>query len=468
MRAFYVTFIGYFCVFIDMKISRSAVVFAVLCSTIPATKSFAQLDSADMSGMMQMMNMNMPGAVLLSVPMSQEGSGTSWHPESNPMYAAMYQMGDWMTMLHGHISIRYDHQGSKRGGNDFDAPNYIMGMTQHTLGDNSQIMFRSMLSLDWFTEGGNGYPLLLQTGETWHGNFLIDRQHPHDLFAELATAISTEFNKDWSGFIYLGYPGEPAIGPPAFMHRLSAMSNPDAPISHHWQDATHITFGVATAGIKFDRFKIEGSLFTGAAPDENRLDFDKPLMDSYSGRISYNPTSELAFQFSRAFEKNPDRDFSNEWLSTASAMYTHVFNDEEWISSTLVWSSKMSHHSAVIYYNPNPDTLLVPETSVLAESEFHFSRFAMYGRFEYVEKAQAELGMLFSPKEKVPVKEFTLGITRRIFDYAGIDVNLGVQGTLNVIPANIAFVYDENANPLQNAFEIYISLHPKLSTMVGM
>jgi hypothetical protein len=31
------------------------------------------------------------------------------------------------------------------------------------------------------------------------------------------------------------------------MHRPS-QHDPDAPIGHHWQDSTHITFGVATLG----------------------------------------------------------------------------------------------------------------------------------------------------------------------------------------------------------------------------
>lgn len=420
--------------------------------------AFAQMDSSMMAMMdSMMMNMQMPGSVLLSVPMSQEGSGTSWHPESSPIYAAMYQTGDWMSMLHGHISPRYNYQGGRKGASDFDAPNYIMGMTQHSLGEKSQIGFNAMLSFDWFTtDAGNGYPLLLQTGETWHNQLLVNRQHPHDLFSELSASVSTKFSDSWSGFLYLGYPGEPALGPPVFMHRLSAMSDPDAPISHHWQDATHITFGVVTAGVKFENVKIEGSLFTGAAPDENRLDFDKPLMDSYSGRISYNPTKDLAFQFSRGFEKNPDRDNSNEFLSTASGIYTHVFTDEEWISGTLVWSKKTSHHS------------YTDEISALAESEFHCKEYAVYGRFEYVEKSEGELLVTgtggFDPKGKEPVKELTLGINRRLIEYLGIDADLGIQGTLNFIPNNIAAIYDNSGNQVVNAFEIYLAFHPKLLT----
>jgi hypothetical protein len=322
-----------------------------------------------------------------------------------------------------------------------------MGMAQHLLGENTQISFRSMLSFDWWTEGGGGYPLLLQTGERWQGSLLVNHQHPHDLFAELSASLSTELSDLASAFVYLGYPGEPAIGPPAYMHRLSAMSNPDAPIGHHWQDASHITFGVVTSGIKLDNFKIEGSLFTGREPDENRLDFDKPLMDSYSGRLSYNPTRELALQFSRGFFKNPEGDFSNEWLSTASAIYTHAFNGLEWISNTFVWSSKKDHHA------------ITNQTSILCETEYRQNSFSIFGRFEYVEKPQTELGLGFAPLQKEPLRALTLGLTHQIVQFQNLDLEVGAQGTLNAIPENIAFVWGSE-HPY--GYELFLAVHPSL------
>jgi hypothetical protein len=180
------------------------------------------------------------------------------------------------------------------------------------------------------------------------------------------------------------------------------------------------------------------------------IDFEPPLFDSYCGRISYNLTKDVALQFSRAFLKNPDQDLSNEWLSTASAIYTHAFGGERWITNTLVWSSKTSHHS------------ITDQVSALLESEFHYNEYAIYGRFEYVEKSQAELGLGFEPKEKEPLKELTLGINRRLLEYYGVDVDFGVQGTLDIIPQNIAFIYDENGKPYQKSFEIYLALHPKM------
>src|SRR5262249_53301139 len=194
------------------------------------------------------MQMEMHSSVNIADPMSREGSGTSWLPDSSPMYGRMFMFGEDMLMLHGAIFPRYTNVSTRRGDDRIDAPNWIMAMYSHLLGDTTQIGARLMMSLDPLTETGRGYPLLFQSGESWHDQPLHDRQHPHDLFDELSFSVSQKFEHDFSAYIYFGYPGEPALGPPAFMHRPSAMDDPDAPIGHHWQDSTHVTFGVATAG----------------------------------------------------------------------------------------------------------------------------------------------------------------------------------------------------------------------------
>src|SRR6266403_3066657 len=240
--------------------------------------------------------MPMPSSINIADPMGRESSGTSWVPDSTPMYGKMFMFGDDMLMLLGAIFPRYTNVSTRRGDDRIDAPNWIMGMYSHPLGDSVQLGGRLMMSLDPLTEGGRGYPLLFQSGESWHDQPLHDRQHPHDLFDEVSVSYSQKFAADLSGYFYFGYPGEPALGPPTFMHRLSAMDNPDAPIGHHWQDSTHVTFGVATLGAQWRNVKIEGSVFTGREPDENRYDFDRSRFDSFSGRISWNPIRNLALQ----------------------------------------------------------------------------------------------------------------------------------------------------------------------------
>src|SRR5690606_14188582 len=189
-------------------------------------------------------------------------------------------------------------------------------------------------------------PLLYQSGETWKGEPLVDRQHPHDLFSELSVAYTHQFDPNTDAFIYLAYPGEPAFGPVAFMHRVSSLYNPDAPLGHHWQDATHITFGVATLGIRHRNVKLEGAVFTGREPNEERYGFDKPRFDSYSLRLSYNPAPSLALQLSQAWvndvhEFGPREDVRK---TTASVIHSYRLGHAKFINSTLVWGYNDADH----------------------------------------------------------------------------------------------------------------------------
>jgi len=214
---------------------------------------------------------SMSHAYSLNLPMTRNGSGTGWLPDNSPMYGKMLHTGRWMFMLHGNLFIRYNSQdvfnNGGRGDSKVDAPNWLMLMGQRKVGRRGLFHFSTMFSLDALIAGGSGYPLLFQTGESWNGQPLVDRQHPHDLFSELSVSYSYALSKKADVFAYFGYPGEPALGSVAFMHRPSALTNPDAPISHHWNDGTHITFGVATIGFRYGKFKIEGSSFTGREPD---------------------------------------------------------------------------------------------------------------------------------------------------------------------------------------------------------
>ncbi|HKH59993.1 MAG TPA: hypothetical protein VKA49_04125, partial [Flavitalea sp.] len=245
-----------------------------------------------------------------NLPMSRNGSGTGWLPDTSPMYMYMWGREKSNLMLHGNVVLRYNKQDlfgkGSRGDTKIDAPNWFMGMYNHLVGKRGLFNATAMISFDPFTVGARGYPLLFQSGETYNGNRLVDRQHPHDLFSGLSVAYTHMFNKDVDVTAYFGYPGEPALGPPAFMHRISALNNPDAPLGHHWQDATHIVFGVGTLGLRLKQFKFEGSIFTGREPDENRYNFDQARFDSYSYRISFNPNRDYSIQVSQGFLHEPE------------------------------------------------------------------------------------------------------------------------------------------------------------------
>ena len=255
--------------------------------------------------------------------MNRDGSGTSWQPDASPHAGVHAAIGGWMTMNHALINVVSDHQGGPRGGDKTFVSGMVMIMAQRPLGD-GVVGLKAMLSPDP-QMGKSGYPVLLASGETADGKTaLIDRQHPHDLFMELSASYSRPLSENSSYFIYAGLPGEPAFGPPAFMHRTSTLGSPEAPISHHWLDSTHITYGVVTAGYVHQNWKIEGSVFHGREPDQKRYDIETGALDSQAVRLSWNPTANLALQTSWAWLKSPEglEPDLNQQRFSASALYT--------------------------------------------------------------------------------------------------------------------------------------------------
>jgi hypothetical protein len=399
--------------------------------------------------------MEMHSSINIADPMNREGSGTSWLPDSSLMYGRMFMFDENMLMLHGAIFPRYTNVSTRRGDDRIDAPNWIMAMYSHPLGDSAQFGTRLMMSLDPLTETGRGYPLLFQTGESWHDQPLHDRQHPHDLFDELSVSLSSRiagFDHDLSAYFYFGYPGEPALGPPTFMHRPSAMDDPDAPLGHHWQDSTHVTFGVATLGAQWSgscRMKIEGSIFTGREPDEDRYDFDRPRFDSFSGRISWNPTQNLALQVSHGYIKSPEAlepDLKRH-RTTASVIYNlPLGHDSNW-SNTFVWGQ-------------NHDTGEGKTQSFLIESDYQRGRDTAYVRWERVEKSGHELVLNPVDESRIfPVSGYTVGYVRDLSHGNGLDVGLGTQFTINDRPDRLDRYYGDD---LGYAFQFFLRIRPSL------
>jgi hypothetical protein len=295
----------------------------------------------DMPGMD--MSHGMTGA-LGDYPMNREASGTSWQPDISEHQGLEVMRGPWMVMLHGVLNGVYDQQNGPRGDTKSFASGMFMAMAQRPLGDAGTLQLRAMLSPDPLM-GPSGYPLLLATGETADGKTpLVDRQHPHDLFMELSASYSRKLTLDDSVFVYAGLPGEPAFGPPAFMHRLSVMDSPEAPISHHWLDSTHISFGVVTAGFTHDVWKIEASAYNGREPDQHRYDIETGALDSSAVRASWNPTANWSLQTSWAHEISPEQlePGVNQTKVSASAIYTRPVGNYGWWSTTAAWGQRSS------------------------------------------------------------------------------------------------------------------------------
>lgn len=423
-----------------------------------AQKSPMKKDTA-MKGMdMGDMKMDSTGSMMmnsqysLDLSMNRDGSGSSWVPDETPMYAYMLHGKKWMTMIHGSIFLRYNKQdlfnSGSRGGSKVDAPNWLMVMTQRPVGKNGLFSINTMFSLDPLLVGPGGYPLLYQTGESYKGKKLVDTQHPHDLFAELSMNYTQRIAKDADVSLSAGYPGEPALGPPVFMHRLSAMNDPDAPLTHHYADATHITFGSTTLGFRYKDVKLEGSIFTGREPDEFRYNFDPAKFDSYSLRLSYNPSKEWALQVSNGWIHSPEsiEPQQNVDRFTASAIYTKMLDDDSYIATTLVYGQN--------HFSDNGKTL----PSVLLESSWQMHKTALYGRYEYVQKDADELDLTdtYPLNPNLTINALTLGVNRMLATIAKTNLTVGLQSTLNVSPSELKTLY--GSAPL--GFEVYLRITP--------
>jgi len=330
--------------------------------------------------------------------MTREASGTSWQPDSAPMDGLHLMAGQWMVMVHGDATLVHDDQGGPRGDRKTFSQSMLMGMASRPVGDHGTLGLRAMLSLDPLM-GKSGYPLLFATGETANGHDeLVDRQHPHDLFMELSASYSYDLGKGRSLYLYGGLPGEPALGPPTFMHRISGLDDPEAPIGHHWFDSAHITFGVVTAGYSQGPWKIEASAFKGREPDQHRWDLESPKLDSWSVRGFWNPSATLSFQLSTGHihspeQLNPNRD---EQRTTASVSYNRPLGEGGNWATTIAWSRKDERPGPAL-------TGWLGETSLRVRD-----RHILFARAEHVQEAELfETGPLAG--DIVPVSKLSAG-----------------------------------------------------------
>ena len=353
---------------------RTLLASAALSAVFIASPAMAQ-SMAGMPGMAGMRSMT--SAALGDYVMNREASGTSWQPDASPHTGLHIMSGDWMVMVHATINGVYDWQQGPRGDDKAFVSGMLMAMAKRDVGEKGTLQFRAMLSPEPFM-GKSGFPELLATGETANGvTPLVDRQHPHDLFMELSGSYAYRLAAKQSVFVYAGLPGEPAFGPPAFMHRLSIMDSPEAPISHHWLDSTHISMGVVTAGYVHDNWKLEVSRFRGREPDQHRFDIETPKLDSTAARISWNPSANWALQASWADQKSPEQLAPDENIRrwSASAIYTVPFGRGGYWSTTAAWGRRTSEHGDLDGYalesavRPNLDWTLFARAERVATDE---------------------------------------------------------------------------------------------------
>ena len=373
------------------------------------------------------MGHDMAGMDHAGMKMSGMGSGTSRLPASEPMDGLHINAGDWMLMAHGYLWGVYSDQGGPRGDDMAFVQSMGMLTAERPLGDGARLQLKSMFSLEPLM-GRRGYPNLFATGETANGQKLVDRQHPHDLFMELAARVDVDVAEGTSLFVYGGPVGEPALGPSAFMHRASAKWNPDSPITHHWFDSTHITYGVVTAGLSAKRFQLEASAFRGREPDEERWGIESPKLDSWSVRGTWLPTENLAIQASYGRLESPEalHPDEDEGRFTASVNYTRGP-----LAATVAWSAK----------NRLPGETL---HAWLGEATYDLSdRHSVFGRFELTDNDE-----LFDHDDPLGGQTFrigkgTLGYAYRLAVEGPVGVAIGGSASLYTKPEALDAAYGE-------------------------
>jgi len=380
----------------------------------------------------------------VGVSMERMGSGTTWIPDAVTLPSRRRMLGDWMIMAHGFIFAQYDKQSGERGDDQFGSLNWGMLMATHDFAG-GRFQARTMLSLDPLTVTERGYPLLLQTGESYGGQPLHDRQHPHDFWMELGALYQREITRTLAWSVYAAPSGEPALGPVAFMHRPSAMDNPAAPLTHHWQDATHVSFGVITGGIYSRKWQLETSVFNGREPDDNRWNFDPIKLDSYSGRVTVNPNAHWSLAGGYGYLKSPEALNPDESMHRVTASVLHgarLGTDGQW-ASTFIWGAN-KHSTQPGWSN-----------GFLAESEAILDKHnTLFGRTEIVQKSAGDLvidnpvtlrnGAVlpgFPASQRFNVGALQLGYIRELGRSHWATIGLGAAGTLNFVPAALEPYY---------------------------
>lgn len=403
-----------------------------------------------------MQGMSMSGSAS-SMPSFDASSGTAWQPASvsGPMW--MLSRGRWELMLHGKIFITYNQQGGPRGEGKAESINYVMTMEQHRLGAGT-LLLRQMFSAESLTSPHPGFPELFQTGETYHGQPLVDHQHPHNVFAELAAVCTLPLNEKITWLLYGGPSAEPALGPVTYMHRQSASEDPEAPLGHHLQDSTHTSFGVVTTGFIFNMsqldlsklgfVKIEGSAFNGHEPNEERWSIQLAPLDSWSFRVTDAPTRNWTAQYSYGYLQHPEAlDPSNELRQTASIEYNRALSggklrDGNWATS-LIWGRK------------HKELENTTQNSYLLESTLKFlARNYAYTRLELVDKDELFPQAATHPAYRIGA--YTFGGVRDLVHNERWQVGLGGDVTFYSKPAVLGPIYGDN--PV--SFHVFVRIRP--------
>jgi len=451
----------------DTKVKRADIVMSYAEAKIMKGERIAVVVDHDAATKMlaieiRLAAMDVAMAVMQGAPPPTQAGGAAM-PPGHQMAAGQQMPGmnmgqessTWHFMQDGVIYGLFNHQGGPRGGDEFVAPNWWMGMATKAKGKH-QLGLNAMFSLDPATVGKDGYGEIFQVGEALGGKPLIDRQHPHDLFMQLAASWRLALGEKTSLTFAGGPAGEPTLGPVAFMHRASAAGLPFAPLGHHTFDSTHISYGVATASVARGRWTVEGSVFNGREPDENRWDFDFGAMDSVAARVWFRPTKEWELQVSTGHLRQPEELEPGDVERTTASASWYRTDKAGFKALTFGYGVNAAHgeHRHGVF------------------GEFTVERHAnsLFGRAEF---QQVETDILLTgeiPDPLVPgfgprtVTAITAGGARRLLVWKGFEGALGAQLTVYGVPEPLRPTHGDH--PV--SFQVFLRLRLPSGSMGRM
>ncbi len=378
-------------------------------------------------------------------------SGTTAEPNSTSSPMRMTMHGNWMLMFHANAFVTETRQTSPRGGDKLYSTNWFMPMAERTLGP-GQLTLRAMFSLEPATVTGRQYPLLFQQGETAFGKPIADGQHPHNFFMEIAGLYDLKLGDKTLLSVYAAPVGDPAIGPTAYPHRVSASEDPVGSLGHHQQDSTHIAYDVLTLGLTRSIARIEASGFHGREPDESRWTIYQGSIDSWSTRLTLQPGQSWSGQLSYARIASPEALFptENQARTTASVMYNRPLWNGNW-ASTALWGRTRS-----LADNGKENSYLLESLLRFKTANYAWTRIENAGRSNELLNGPHPLPAGFTEQPLGHVAAFTFGYDRDVPLIPRLRSAIGAQVTTYAVPATLKPVY--GTDPV--GVSVFIRLRP--------
>jgi hypothetical protein len=400
------------------------------------TTNRSTMDMPGMGGMSQSKS-RMESHSLIDTLGQHTSSGTDAEPNSTPSEMLMVRKGSWTLMSHGVAFLNELQQTGPRGADKFFSTNWFMPMAQRKFGSNGTLTLRTMVSLEPATVSSERYPELFQQGETAYGLPIVDGQHPHDFFMEIAAMYDYRVSEHTLLSVYAAPIGDPALGPSAYPHRISASEDPIAPLGHHLQDSTHIADDVITVGLANGIFRLEASGFHGREPDEHRWNIDAGKIDSWSARVTANPGQNWSFQYSIGNLTSPEALFPGEDLRrmTASVMYNRPLHKGNWASMAL-WGRNQSLLDGNV-----GNGYLLESTLRFLEKNNMWTRIENVDRTNELLTGETLLPPSFTERYFTRVQAYTSGYDRDIGHLRHLSTAMGAQLTWYGVPTALQPLY---------------------------